>query len=277
MNKPYFIIAGGQKCGSTWLAAHLRKHPSIYLYNKEIHFFDKKKNFEKGASWYFDSFRDAKDGQIAGEKTPDYLFTGEAGEDHLPDTQKRIKTIVPDVKIIIIVRNPVKRAISAVKHMMKSGRVSPLYSIDDYLFGEKKHLIEEHKVIEYGFYIDHIEKFYESFPKKNIKIIFFEEVMKNKSETLKDCFEFLGVESDVEVSEDIEKKINASAFNKWFLYLKYNMPYLAKVMMMLKIPLLLPTTEYQASNDSINRLNEVYRPYSKKLFETLRKENIWKN
>lgn len=48
MALPNFLILGAQKSGTTWFGRMLNQHPEIFVYGKEIHFFDKERNFEKG-------------------------------------------------------------------------------------------------------------------------------------------------------------------------------------------------------------------------------------
>jgi Sulfotransferase domain len=107
---PDFLVAGAQKGGTTSLFAYLRQHPSIFpaYRSKEIHYWDNDKNYQKGMRWYRAHFPLEKEldaaSAITGEKTPNYLEN--------PEYIKQIKQDVPSVKLIILLRNPVQRAIS---------------------------------------------------------------------------------------------------------------------------------------------------------------------
>jgi hypothetical protein len=106
------------KGGTTSLYDYLVQHPSIAAATrKEIHFFDD--NFECGLDWYRAHFElEAKlsaSGQaITGEASPYYLCSALAAE--------RIRSAIPEVRLIAILRNPVDRAISHYHHQAKRGR-----------------------------------------------------------------------------------------------------------------------------------------------------------
>ncbi|KAM9473983.1 heparan sulfate glucosamine 3-O-sulfotransferase 4-like [Salvelinus alpinus] len=99
---PQAIIIGVKKGGTRALLEALRVHPDIRAVGNEPHFFDR--NYEKGLDWYRDLMPSTLEGQITMEKTPSYFVTS-----HAP---KRIHTMARDIKLIIVVRNPVTRAIS---------------------------------------------------------------------------------------------------------------------------------------------------------------------
>ncbi|XP_063760270.1 heparan sulfate glucosamine 3-O-sulfotransferase 4 [Eleginops maclovinus] len=99
---PQAIIIGVKKGGTRALLEALRVHPDVRAVGNEPHFFDR--NYEKGLDWYRDLMPSTLEGQITMEKTPSYFVTN-----HAP---KRIHTMARDIKLIIVVRNPVTRAIS---------------------------------------------------------------------------------------------------------------------------------------------------------------------
>ena len=196
MPSPNFLIIGAQKSGSSWLARHLRQHPEVFLARGELHFFDKDFNFARGREWYESHFAGATGERAIGEKTPDYLWANGLGaEGHLPDVHRNIHAYYPDAKLIVVMRNPVTRAVSAVHHMIRSGRCSPLHRIDDLLIGSKRHLLERHGIIEKGRYHEQIAAYLDYFPREQFLFLFFEEdVLKTPHETLALACEFLGVD-----------------------------------------------------------------------------------
>jgi hypothetical protein len=111
---PLFIIAGTQKSGSTVLAAYLAHHANIsFAKRKELHFFDKSANYEKGIEEYYTEFKISRNTITMGEATPFYLASRKAC--------KRIAKHFPDVKMIVILRDPISRAYS--EYQMKVRRV----------------------------------------------------------------------------------------------------------------------------------------------------------
>lgn len=100
---PDFLIIGTQKGGTTWLRRMLIAHPEVYIppYPEEVHFFNRA---IEQPDLYFALFniQEAK-GKLLGEKSPNYF--------HMPENAIRfIKTILPDIKLVVILRNPVERA-----------------------------------------------------------------------------------------------------------------------------------------------------------------------
>lgn len=102
---PDFIIIGVQKGGTTSMFNYLSEHPQIKLpWKKQIHFFDL--NFKKGLAWYKSHFPIIfnKKKIKTGESSPYYIFH--------PHAAKRISKAFPEVKLIVLLRNPVSRAFS---------------------------------------------------------------------------------------------------------------------------------------------------------------------
>jgi tetratricopeptide (TPR) repeat protein len=111
---PDFIVVGAAKCGTSSLHHYLSRHPQILLpHKKEIDFFWK--NFDRGLDWYLAHFPTITDRPdfITGEATPNYL--------RFPLVAQRIKGSFPKVKIIILLRNPIDRAVSWHYHKVNSG------------------------------------------------------------------------------------------------------------------------------------------------------------
>ena len=97
---PDFIIVGGQRCGTTSVYNNLISNPDVTpATKKEIHFFSD--NYHKGLTWYQNQF---KKSLCTGEATPYYIFH--------PHSLRRISNDIPNVRIIILLRNPVDRAYS---------------------------------------------------------------------------------------------------------------------------------------------------------------------
>jgi hypothetical protein len=123
---PLFIIGGTQKSGTTVLAGYLAHHPNIsFAARKELHFFDKTTNYKEGLSHYLSDFKTNNNTLIMGEATPFYLASRKAC--------KRIADSFPDVKMIVLLREPASRAYS--EYQMKVRRVKEQY----YFYGLVEH------------------------------------------------------------------------------------------------------------------------------------------
>src|SRR5437588_2037479 len=110
---PDFLIIGGQRCGTTSLYYYLINYPGISpACTKEVHFFDV--NFEKGPGWYRAQFPTVIGKSYAKYARKHSLITGEASPYYLfhPHAPRRISALIPKVKLIALLRNPVDRAFS---------------------------------------------------------------------------------------------------------------------------------------------------------------------
>jgi len=190
---PDFIIAGAPKSGTTTLVDVLRKQPRVFFPKKltaETHFFDNDKYYQKGIEFYKQWFKEAKPNQIIGEKTPAYSF---------PYVPGRIAKYLPNVKLIFVFRNPVDRAYS--HWLMYVWRGVELYSFEKALRLEerrlKKHPMWGYK--EQGKYIKVFENYLKYFPKEQLLILIFEELISDPNTNIKRITDFLQIEEMKEI------------------------------------------------------------------------------
>ena len=109
---PDFLCLGAQKSGTTTLHELLSRHPGVYLPScKEVQYFTLESN--QDTRWYSAHFQRANTNQSCGEITPYYLFH--------PAAPLRIHTLLPDAKLIILLRDPVERALSGYFHSVRHG------------------------------------------------------------------------------------------------------------------------------------------------------------
>lgn len=278
MPLPDFLIIGAQKSGTTWLRRQLRQHPDVFMPSHEIHFFDKRYNYEKGPDWYRRFFTEASSEKAVGEKTPDYYWTGTAGaEDHLPDVHRNIYDLLPDVRLLLVLRNPVDRAISAVNHIVRSGRVSPRFSADQLLVGEKRHLVEPHGVIDYGRYIKHIEAYLEIFQRKQLRILIFEEdVVRHPEEGLAKATRFLGIDPAFSFPE-VRTKVHAPSVSLMGLYARYYVPWIRPLVDAADAVIGSREGTLRPRDETVEKLYLTYEADNERLFEFLGREiEPWK-
>lgn len=102
----YFLIIGAQKAGTTALFHYLSKHPEIVgAKNKEVHFFNSESNYSQGVSFYKSQFNESHAECLYMDASPSYLAS--------PAAPKRIFDFDPEIKMIVLFRDPVIRAYSA--------------------------------------------------------------------------------------------------------------------------------------------------------------------
>lgn len=197
---PSFLIAGVQRCGTSSLFHYLCQHPDMAApERKELHFFNRADY--SGDMRHYKSFFPARHfthkRMITGEATPEYSF--------YPDLMCRIQAVLPEIKIILIVRDPVQRAIShyraqAPHRRPKSFRAA--MQLDQEFFGDHglsnsaglNHYARGQNYISRGRYIDYMPFIYKSFPKENILLMKAEDMFDNPLLYVNDCLEFLGLD-----------------------------------------------------------------------------------
>lgn len=105
MALPSFLIIGAQKAATTTLWAQLRTHPDVFMPElKETNFFIQHRYEQLGQDWYEDLFSPAAPGQLLGEASPAYTLFPIWGR--VPD---RIAGVVPDAKLVYVLRDPIER------------------------------------------------------------------------------------------------------------------------------------------------------------------------
>ena len=190
-----YIIIGTQKGGTMAAVENLNRHPNIFCL-KEPHFFDQSSVFQRGLTWYKDILNNSNTSNklIIGEKTPELIYI----EDSLP----RIKEICPNVKFILFLRDPIKRAYSNWSMMVGKNREE--LSFDEAISRELKELMNEKRsygtseyhYIQKGFYMDQIERFLKIFPDKSkLLIVISERVRNNGNEEYNKIFSYLNADS----------------------------------------------------------------------------------
>ncbi len=198
---PSFLIIGAQRCGTTSLFRSLMQHPRIRPpVKKEIHYFDDQ--YGLGLDWYRSHFPPVRlfEGLITGEASPYYLFH--------PLAPSRVAEVYPDMKLIVLLRNPVDRAWSHYHHNRRRGRESrsfedalamearQLEGEEDRIVNEPGYRSDPHRHFSYtarGIYAPQIRRWLDCFPPDRFLFIPSEEYFKRYEKTLESVFDFLGV------------------------------------------------------------------------------------
>jgi|GEM_PF-266515 len=177
---PDFIVIGSMRSGTTALYDLCDQHPEIGVSKvKETDFFIRQKNYARGLSWYQGLFPNAC--KLRGEFSPNYTKSGV-----FEGVPKRMKDLLPDVKLIYITRNPVDRAASQYKHGVASGQDVPP---PEDLIGSD----EWGHIVDTSRYFHQIQEYMEHFPRGQILILDFHELCTQPDLVLGDIAEFLGV------------------------------------------------------------------------------------
>jgi len=188
---PNFIIAGALKGGTTSLYYFLRQHPEVFMSSlKEPRYFAYEPDnplHADGAGLHFPVktlpeyaalFEAAVGGEKAiGEASPHYLIS--------PVAPARIKELLPEVKLIFILRDPVKRANSVYWHSYRLGQEDrPI----------EQALTEEEYAVQHGLYYRYLRGWFDLFDPAQIKVILFDDFQRNALATFQDVCRFLGID-----------------------------------------------------------------------------------
>ena len=196
---PDFLILGAQKAGTTALYAYLRRHPQITGPSwKEVSFFDR--HYARGEAWYRGNFPNALRARgLVGEASPSYLFH--------PLAPERVAALVPEAKLVALVRNPIDRAFSHYQHEVALGREplsfeNALAAEDDRLHGEEERMLADpayfshawwnYTYLARGRYAEQLERWFAAFPREQLLVLFTEELSADTPATYRRVLEFLG-------------------------------------------------------------------------------------
>ncbi|WP_456439180.1 sulfotransferase domain-containing protein [Psychroserpens sp.] len=202
MRQPDFFVVGAAKSGTTALWTYFQQHPQIFvtsnMSHKELGYYTN----EYGVSnkeQYLKYFKDAKPNQLIGEVCHAYLSSKVSSE--------WIKTEVPNAKIIILLRNPIDRAISLYNWMIMEGYEN-LNSFEKAIKREEKiadgsfdcskltHKFQQnYNYFSSGLYYEQVKRYYDEFGKENVLIIEFLDFKTRYKEELQKIFDFLKVET----------------------------------------------------------------------------------
>lgn len=191
------------RSGTTTLHELLKQHPDIALPpGKEVPFFNNDDLYQKGLSWYLDkNFPKVKKGAAWGTITPQYMYS----PDEKPTSQiaNRIKTDIPDVKLIAILRHPVERAFSHYNYAKRHGFEDRSFNnaMRSMLYGAPERNLENDDCRRYSYlprskYGSQLESYYDLFSSEQLLILFTDELETKPQETLKRIFDFINVDSN---------------------------------------------------------------------------------
>ena len=200
--KPDFIIIGAQKCGTSTMFHHLAEHPDVFLpKRKELHFFDE--NYALGMEYYLRFFnrRRMPDSPFCtGEASPFYFFH--------PKAASRIKSNLPEIKLILLLRNPVNRAYSQYHHMKRKGRLSLSFEhaihLEPEILKNRKDafvLDDQHSDLIYrrfsflarSRYVEQLPVWYQYFNRDQLLILRSEDYFHDPASVFQQTYRFLGL------------------------------------------------------------------------------------
>lgn len=203
-----FIIAGTQKGGTTAMARNIGQHSAIQIdlrenpEDSEVHFFDLDENWRKGETWYRRRLENGishsdNPNRLIGEKTPLIMC--------LPIAIERVYSINPHVKIILCLRDPIKRAFS--HWQMQSSKGREYRTFQECLEAEFDLLDEpvtrhncETAYLRRGLYHRQLVELFKWFPRHNVLVMLSERISSNMSLEYERVYDFLNLEGQKELN-----------------------------------------------------------------------------
>lgn len=186
--KPSFLIIGAQKAGTSALFKMIARHPQVLAPEvKELHFFDRDDQYAQGPAHYWDQFPQAPlrgERMTTFEATPAYLF--------VPQVAARIHEHLPNAQLVVVLRDPVKRAYSA-WNMFRDFRTDPVHghlydartfeqAVTDELGGADVRW--EHRYLARGRYAEQLQRYFDLFGRERITVVKYTSLKDDPAEVL---------------------------------------------------------------------------------------------
>ena len=183
---PNFLVVGSPKCGTTNLCFQLLQHPDIFISKKkELDFFNRQ--YSLGQNWYESQFEGWNNESAIGEGSVLYGVTSLC-----PDVAHRIAKMLPDAKLIYMVRHPIDRLESMWCQHVANGDHIPEFN---------QAVREWRPLIDGSLYWHQIQLYRQHFSDDKILLLFLDDYKKDSLHILRRCYEFLGVDPTFKVSE----------------------------------------------------------------------------
>lgn len=193
---PNLVVIGAMKCATTALHRYLGGHPDVAMSQpKELNFFFGP-NWDLGVEWYAGHFPGSSEAAVRGESSPGYT-----SPDH-PEVAQRMAAVIPDAKLVYLVRDPVERALSQYRHHWADG--------DETRTLRAAVFDPDSQYVSRGRYYERLVPFLEHFDARRLAIVSQEQLFADRRGVLRGLFRFLEVDEG-HVPGDIGGRTSVSA------------------------------------------------------------------
>jgi Sulfotransferase domain len=195
---PTFLLIGAMKAGTTSLHEYLAEHPNVFMSRiKELNFFTEAHNWPRGRSWYEEQFAEA-DGRIVAIGESSTAYTQYPKHKDVPD---RIAALLPDARLIYLVRHPIERMRSHYLH--------------DVALGKERQPIEQALrrnpvYVDFSRYASQITQYLRCFSEDRLLVLDLRRLRDDRERTMSRVFRFIGVDPDFRPA-GLEQRHNVSA------------------------------------------------------------------
>jgi hypothetical protein len=192
---PNFLVVAAVRSGTTSLNHYLRAHPEVYMApRKELRFFNR--HYDRGLDWYEAQFDGAGDAKAIGEATPSYMFD--------PVAVERIGAVLPQARLIAIIRQPVDRAYS--NYWMAHSRGWEQRTFEQ-IVDEEIGQTEPGPYLGPGRYIHQLRRLGAAIPRAPVHVMLTEQLEAEPLQTYGSLCGFLGVDPNF-VPSDLGRRVN---------------------------------------------------------------------
>ncbi|MDB5524065.1 MAG: heparan sulfate glucosamine 3-O-sulfotransferase [Rhizobium sp.] len=266
-----FLIIGATKSATTWLQQSLQQHPAIYMPDPELHYFSR--FYDQGEAWYLSQFNKDPDHSLVGEKSNSYMDT--------PQAASRIRSDLPEVRLIAQLRNPVERAYSDYCMLYRRGEVGK--DVVQYLDPRKA---DGSRFLNGGLYYDQLRGFLDLFPADRLLVLLYENIKTEPQRQLDTVQNFLKLDTSLKVppvTEKIKDKTQASigpGLRKLLAPLKSTVrPFRRSALFQRARSLIARELRYTPLSDDLRRrLIDYYTPQVEKLGAVVQQDlSLWLN
>ena len=202
MTLPTFLIIGAMKGGTTSLHRYLRQHPEVFMpARKELNFFldeytgppidpPEERNWSRGIAWYKHQFADVARERAVGEASANY-----SRYPTYPGVAERIAAVVPNVRLVYLVRNPIDRVFSHYLHDLANGREQRPFHVA---------VQQDDRYLAPSRYATQVEHYFRVFPSGQVLLLKTDDLLARRAETVRRVLEFIEVNGDVHLNLDFE-------------------------------------------------------------------------
>jgi hypothetical protein len=189
---PDFVVIGAMKAGTTSLFEYLRAHPDVYMSPlKEVDYFVRELNWSRGIEWYARQFRRGEGVRAVGEASPSYTKYPEyAG------VPERMTRLLPDARLIYLVRDPIERIRSHYQHRAMTGSETAPIDVA---------VLHDARYIDPSRYAMQLERYLRWYPRDRILVIASEELRDDRVATMRRVHDFVRVDPSF-VAPTIERE-----------------------------------------------------------------------
>ncbi|AKJ65040.1 sulfotransferase family protein [Kiritimatiella glycovorans] len=217
-SSPAFIVPGGEKCGTTSLYRYLRAHPGCYVPTKDTYLFNRDAVRRlpgfRGRIYTEAEYR-ALFGRVSGERAP---VSGEVASSYLythRESAPTIRDLVGDVRILILLRNPVDRAYSNYMHYVRDMNELRTFedAVEQELSGGADAIPWNRHYIAMGYYADPVRTYLEHFSRVRVEL--FEDMIQRFDPWIAGVYEWLGLDSAFRPPDVAALNRSGVPVNRW--------------------------------------------------------------